>query len=57
MDNNKEGVEMGGRWGGLGWWRGLGGKGRKHLNDNKKKVMCELTQNDEKELTFGLRIK
>ena len=31
MDNNKEGVETGGRWG------GFGGKGRKlYLNNNKK---------------------
>ena len=27
----------GGRWGGLGWWGGVGGKGRKlYLNNNKK---------------------
>ena len=26
----------GGRWGALGWWRGVGGKGRKlYLNNNK----------------------
>ena len=25
------------RWGGLGWWGGVGGKGRKlYLNNNKK---------------------
>ena len=29
MDNNKGGGNGGGKWGGLGWWRGVGGKGRK----------------------------
>ena len=30
---------MRGRWGRLGWWGGVGGKGRKlYLNNNKKKV-------------------
>ena len=41
MDNNgvRGGVETEGRWGGLGCWAGVGGKGRKlYLNDNLKKV-------------------
>ena len=29
------GGNRGGRWGGLGWWGGVGGKGRKlYLNNN-----------------------
>ena len=31
------GLEMGGRWGELGCWAGVGGKGRKlYLNNNNK---------------------
>ena len=40
MDNNKaEGVDgyRERRWEGIGWWGGVGGKGRKlYLNNNKK---------------------
>ena len=36
MDNNRGGVEMGGRWVGLGDWAGVGGKSRElYLNNNK----------------------
>ena len=27
------------RWGGLGWWGGVGGKGRKLYLNNKKKMI------------------
>ena len=39
MDNNGEGGgNRGGRWGGLGYWAKVGGKGRKlYLNNNFKK--------------------
>ena len=34
----RRGGNRGGKWGGLGWWGGAGGKGRKlYLNNNKKK--------------------
>ena len=37
MNNDKGGGNKGGRWGGLGWWGEVGGKGRKlYLNNNKK---------------------
>ena len=33
----RRGGNRGGRWGGLGWWGGVGGKGRKlYLNNNKE---------------------
>ena len=36
MDSNKGGGNRGGKWVGLGWWGGVGGKGRKlYLNNNK----------------------
>ena len=36
MDNNRVGVGIGGRWGGLEGWAGVGEKGRKlYLNNNK----------------------
>ena len=36
----KGGLETGGRWGGLGDWAGVGGKGRKlYLNNTKNKYI------------------
>ena len=37
MDNNRGGGNRGGRWGGLGCWTGVGGKGRKLYSNNNKK--------------------
>ena len=37
------GVEIGGRWGGLECWAGVGGKGRKlYLNNNVKNKLINL---------------
>ena len=36
----------GGRWGGLGWWGGVGGKGRKLYLSNNKKILFTKKKND-----------